>query len=125
MDIHDKLRERSQPLLEPGEQIQSVFMAMTGPSPWLQTLLIYGLFAKYKVVVITDRNIVLLKASFMGTSQPTAVLARLPREPLAKPEGRAWGKVTIGGERHWVHRRFFNDVAAADGPSPAAVAHAS
>ena len=99
MDIHDKLRERSQPLLEPGEQIQSVFMAMTGPSPWLQTLLIYGLFAKYKVVVITDRNIVLLKASFMGTSQPTAVLARLPREPLAKPEGRAWGKVTIGGGR--------------------------
>ena len=35
MALRDKLVERVQPFLEPGEQVQAVFLAQTGPNPFL------------------------------------------------------------------------------------------
>jgi hypothetical protein len=133
MGVRDRVREgqaridrerdqKIQPLLESGEQIQAVFPTQAG-NPWL--VVVYGpmgsaSFGKHDLAVVTDRNIVLLKVRFPlhvaspGAGRPKAVLARLPRAPLGTPEGRLWGKVMIGGEPHWVVRRFFKDVAAAN-----------
>lgn len=122
MALRDKLRERVQPHLEPGEQIQAVFMAQTGPTPWLAGAIgavIYMFIAKYKVVAVTDRAIVMLKAGAFSPSKPKEVLARLPRTRIGKPEAKVWGKIELGGERHWVHRRFFGDIEAADASGPA------
>jgi hypothetical protein len=117
-----ELARKAQPFLEPGEQIQVVFPTQVG-NPWLVG--VYGpigsaSFGKHDLAVVTDRNIVLLQVSFPlhiaspGAGRPKAVLARLPREPLGRPEGRLWGKVMIGGKPHWVVRSFFMDVAAAN-----------
>lgn len=41
MSLRDSLAQRARPFLEPGEQIQAVFMAQSGVSPYL--LLLFGL----------------------------------------------------------------------------------
>lgn len=118
MALREKLRERAQPHLEPGEEIQSVFLAQTGPTPWLAGAigaLIYFFVAKYRVVVVTDRSIVLLNAGAFVPTKPKGVFARLPRNTQLGPyEAKVWGKVVLGDTRHWVHRRFKGDVEAAD-----------
>lgn len=113
--LRDKLRMGAQPFLEPGEQIQTVFWAQTGPNPWLVGGVIGVIFgAKFHVVVVTDRNVVLLESSFWrGGGHPKAVRARLPHEQLGTlDKGLLWGKVMIGGERHWVAHGFFKEVTA-------------
>ena len=57
MAIREKLRERVQPFLEPGEQVQAVFPAQTGPNPnfmFLTWLVIF--WTKYVVVAATDKR---------------------------------------------------------------------
>jgi len=120
MALRDKLRERVQPMLEPGEVIHSVFMAQTASPYWsLVSYWIVIIKGGYRVVAVTDRNIVTFKASSLAPSKPKALLRRLPRGPIGPFEGKLWGKVTIGGETMWVNRRFHGDVTAADAATPA------
>ena len=56
MALRDKLAARVQPLLEPGEQVQAVFVTQTGPSPYwvlLTTLIFFTV--KRRIIVATDR----------------------------------------------------------------------
>jgi hypothetical protein len=113
MALRDKLRERAQPFLEPGEQVQAVFLAQTGPTPWLAGAfgaIIYMFIAKYRVVVVTDRGIVLLKAGAWSPAKPKELVKRLPRQGLGPFSAKVFQKVMLDGERHWVHRRFKDDV---------------
>jgi hypothetical protein len=115
MALRDKLAERVQPMLEPGEQIQQVFMAQGGPSPYWMFLtywvVIFG--AKYRIVAVTDRAIVVFKGSSMVPSKPKGLLGRGPRHIIGPATG-LWGKCTVGPEQLWVHKRFHKDVLAAD-----------
>jgi len=117
MAIRDKLAKGVQPHLEPGETLQSAFPAQSGPSPWLMVLmgvLPYMLIAKYVVIAVTDRRIAVFKASALTTTKPKELLASYPRETTLNRTGGIYGKIQLGGTRYWVHRRFKNDVAAAD-----------
>lgn len=116
MALRDKLRERVQPLLEPGEEIQQVFLAQSGPNPNLVfvTYLVTW-FSKFWVVAVTDRAVVVCRASLFGPARPKAVAERLPRETKIGPVGGAlWARTNLPGGKTWVHRRFFHDVQAAD-----------
>src|SRR4051812_31714723 len=58
MALRDKLRERVQPYLEPGEQVQQVFLAQAGMNPMVMPLLgglIVLLATHPKIVAVTDR----------------------------------------------------------------------
>ena len=114
MALREKLIERTKPFLEADEQVKAVFLAQTGPTPWLGGLgaLIYAFIAKFRIVVVTDRSIVLLKAGALGGTKPKELVKRVPRTPLEPFSAKVWGKVMIDGERHWVHRRFKKDVDA-------------
>jgi hypothetical protein len=123
MALRDKLRERAQPFLEPGEQIQAVFLGQTGPTPWLAGAfgaIIYMFIAKYRVIVVTDRGILLLKAGAWTPSKPKELVKRAPRQGLGPFDAKVWGKVMIDGERHWVHRRFKEDVDSTGTAAPVA-----
>jgi hypothetical protein len=116
MALRDKLRERAAPFLEPGEQVRQVFMAQSGPSP-LFALVSYWIViiaGHYAIVVVTDRAVVVLRAGKLRPSVPKAPLQRLPRSTRLGPVSGLWGKVQLGGERYWVHKRFHKDVEAAD-----------
>lgn len=115
MALRDKLRKRSQPFLEPGENIEVVLLAQTGPTPYLAglggivilVLLLTG-SVKYQTLLLTDRAVVVLKNNIWG--RPKEVVARVDRRtPMAPMEGKLWGKTTVGTVRLNIHRRFFKD----------------
>ncbi len=114
MALRDKLRERCQPLLEPGEKIEQIFLAQAGPSPyWLFLTYLMFFWTKYQIIAITDRNLVVFGASAMNPAKPRGLQARLPRTRLGPLSG-LWAKIVLDGKRHFVHKRFHKDVAAAD-----------
>jgi len=117
MAIREKLRERVQPFLEPGEQVQAVFPAQTGPNPnfmFLTWLVIF--WTKYVVVAATDKRIAVFRTSRLAPSKPREVAGSYPRESkLGSASGALWGSFELGGTKYWVHRRFRKDVDAADG----------
>ncbi len=115
MALRDKLRDRVQPHLEPGEKITQIFLGQTGPSPWwvMVTWLILIFGAKYRVVAVTDRAIRVFSASGWVPSKPKELIQTLPlNTTMSNPSG-LWAKVNIGSEEMWVHKRFHGDVNSA------------
>lgn len=115
--LRDKLRVRTEKMLEPGEQVEQVFLAQSGPDPNLVFLTYLVLFfSKFRVVAVTDRSIVVLSAGLWRQSFPKGVVERLPRSTrLGPPSGALWSRVNLPGtKKTWVHRRFYHDVEAAD-----------
>jgi hypothetical protein len=114
MALREKLAERTQPFLEPGEQIQQIFFGQSGPSPWFSLLTYLILFAvKYRIVAVTDRAIVVLNSRKLKIT-PTAVISRLPRQTRIGPVSGLWATTHFTGEKMYVHKRFHKDVEAAD-----------
>lgn len=126
MALRDKLAARVQPLLEPGEQVQEVALSQTGPSPYLAIVTYLIFFAvKRRIIVATDRAVVVVRAgAFTGTSAKE-VLARLPRGTRIGPLSGLWAKTEVNGERQWIHKRFHGDIARADSVAVAGAAQAS
>jgi hypothetical protein len=102
----ERLRGIVQARLGPGENIEALFPAQTGPRHGL------GLVAnlvRYWIIAVTDRNIVIVPMAARG-------LARLPREPFDMPEApvrRGLFPVTIAGQAYDVAAGAFDLVAAA------------
>jgi hypothetical protein len=122
MALRDNLRKRMQPLLEPGESIQTVFTAQSGISPYFYFVTwLLAFWCKYVVIAATDRRIVVAKASAWRPTYPKEIEATYPRETrLGGVGGGLWGKFELGGTRYWVHRRFRKDALAVDGATTAA-----
>jgi hypothetical protein len=103
------------PYLEPGEQIQSIFLAQSGPSPYwiLLSIWIVVFSAGYSTVVVTDRAIVILRnVRFVGTRAKALRMRGTRNVWLGQPQG-PWGSIQLD-RKYWVHKRFHKDVAAAD-----------
>ena len=115
MALRDKLKERVQPMLEPGEQVQQVFMAQTA-SPYWAVISYWILIFKngYRIVAVTDRSIVTFKAGGFMPSKPKSIVSRSPRAPIGPLSGMLWGKAIVGGEQLWISKRFFGDVSTAN-----------
>lgn len=124
MSLRDKLRERARPFLEPGEQAQEVFQAQAGLPPYLANLPLFGALGALlfqgavirRLIVVTDRAILLLDADKMNGTKPKALVRRLPRSTRIGPvrRGLPWAPVQLDGSRLWVHMRYHPDVEAAD-----------
>lgn len=117
MALREKLHERAQPYLEPGEQIQAVAMGQTGPSPWFALLtylvVLFG-GAKFYIFVFTDRSIIVLRAGMWTPAKPKELVGRLPREVWVGDVSGLWAKTNLAGETTHVHKRFHKDLKAAD-----------
>ena len=121
MAIRDKLEKNVQPFLDPGETVQATFPATGGLSPWFVVLTyLFFFLMKYVIVVATERRILLLKASMLGTTKPKEVLGTFPRETKLGPVSGIYGKIELGGTTYYVHRRFHGEVKAADASAGAA-----
>ena len=116
MAIRDLIQKNASKHLEPGETIQAVFSAQTGPNPNFAALTwLIAFFAKYVTVIATDRRILLVKSSIWRRSAVGDIIETYPRETKLGPaSGRLWSKIELGGNSYWVHRRFSKDVQAAD-----------
>jgi hypothetical protein len=113
--LREKLAQRAAPYLEPGEQIQAIFVAQSGPSPYWSLLSTWIVIfaAGYRTIVVTDRAYVILRNGRLSGTKPKDILSRHDREVrLGHPSG-LWGSITLD-RRYWVHKRFHKDVLAAD-----------
>jgi hypothetical protein len=126
MDISAKIgariRKKIKPTLEPGESIQQVFLAQSGLNPkWLFPLALVMLFSnKYWVFAVTDRRILIFRASAWIPSAVKDLAVILPRSTRFGSVSGLWGALEIGGTRYWVHRDFQKYVSDADADTPAA-----
>jgi hypothetical protein len=117
MALHERLVERLQPCLEPGEQVQQVFMVQTGPNPnWIFATTLVLFTVRYYYVAVTDRAIVVLEPR-RKSAAPKPPVARLPRQLVMGPAKGRWAGplyLTPDGKKAWVRRRFHKDINAAD-----------
>jgi hypothetical protein len=113
--LRDKLRERVRPFLEPGEQIQSAFLAQTRSNPHLVFLRWLTVFwTKYVVIAVTDKRIAIVRARWPMLTKPRRLVASYPRESrLGGAPGAIWGTFVLGGTKYWVHRHFDEDLRVA------------
>lgn len=120
MGLTERLRDRVQPLLDPGEQVQEVFAARSGPN---QNLILVPLvwflvpyISKYWIVAATNKSIVVFSAGRNG--KPKGDPVRFPRDTRIGPLKSAplWGNLTISIESKplQVHRARVKDVERAD-----------
>lgn len=115
MALRDKLTQRVQPFLEPGETVQAVFPAQT-MSQWWALLTVWALLFKqrYMMVVVTDQRIVVGTGGRLSMTKMTGVARSLPRHTRIGPPQGLWYKCETLGEKLYIHRRFHKDIAQAD-----------
>ncbi len=121
MTVEAKIRERSQPLLEPGEQIQAVVGAHTVHP----VLCVIGwlLWVKndYTAIVATDRRIVTIVFGRWTWGTPTQIDGTYPRSTRLGPASGLWHKVvTLDPDVPlWTYKQFHPAIDAADRLAPA------
>jgi len=110
---------RAQPFLPPESEIRQAFIAQSARWFWIIVLAyLTGLticWIRYRCVVVCDEAIYVLDArKTSGGSRPRALIATLPRHTRLGPVGGRWARVDLAGERHCVHKRFHQQIRAAD-----------
>ena len=125
MKPREDLVEHALPFLPDGSQIEQVFICQTAPCfiffiiTYLTGLTIF--WNKYRCVAVTRDAVYVLESSRLsGGARPQALIGTLARHTKFGPVSGRWARINILGQRHWVHRRFHDAVAAADqeaGPS--------
>jgi len=113
------LVRRSAPLLPSNSEIQQVFIYQTAPNFFVFVLVyLTGLavfWAKYRCVAVTRDAIYVLESSKpSGGAKPQRLIGTLPRRTELGPVSGRWGQMELIGERCWVHKRFHDQIAAAD-----------
>ena len=115
MAIRDMIKKNASPHLQPGETIQAVFAAQTTNPYW--SLLSYWIIIfknAYRVVVVTDRRILVCRSGRIRMSPIHEVLRELPRSTQIGPLSGLWTRCETLGEPLFISGRFRKDVAAAD-----------
>ncbi|SLM02717.1 MULTISPECIES: hypothetical protein [unclassified Actinoplanes] len=113
------LVHRSAPFLPSDSEIRQVFIYQTAAN-FLIFVLIYltGLaifWAKYRCVAVTQDAIYVLESSKVsGGGKPQRLIGTLPRRTQLGPMSGRWSQMKLLGEQCWVHKRFHDQVAAAD-----------
>jgi hypothetical protein len=113
------LVERARPLLPAGSEIRQVFICQSAPNffffiiTYLTGLTMFWI--KYRCVAVTQDAIYVLESSKpSGGAKPQSLVGTMPRHTRLGPVSGRWGQVNLLGERHWVHKRFHDEIAAAD-----------
>jgi len=115
MANRDKLRSNASHILQPGEQIQAIFGAQT-MSPYLSLISVFiVLFGNaYRVVVVTDKLILVCRSGRIRVNLVKDVERELPREWAIGPAHGLWYRTEVLGETLYINRRFHKDILAAD-----------
>ena len=115
MAIRDKMRANAEPFLQPGETVQAVFGAQT-TSQWFALISYWIIIIRnsYRVIVVTDRRILVGRSGRFTTTPIKEVLAEVPRSTRIGPPSGLWYKTNALGETLYIAKRFHKDVEAAD-----------
>lgn len=130
MAIRDKMRKNAASVLTPGETVQAVFGAQTVNQFAFIPLVLFGLIPAvvvlavtkpFRVVVVTDRRILVCQAGRLKATAVHEVLEEGPRTTaIGEPKGLWWTCTSLGAKKMYVHNRFHKDIREADALRPAA-----
>lgn len=115
MAIRDTLRSNAAHVLQPGEVVQAIFPGQT-TSQWFALISYWIIIFKnsYRVVVVTDRRILVCRSGRFRITPVKEVIREFPRHTKIGPASGLWYKCETLGERLYINKRFHKDVAAAD-----------
>jgi len=115
--LRDTIKSNAAAFLAPGEQIEAVIPAQMSP-PAARSLIP----PQRVTLVATDRRILVCKSGRYRITPVSELLAELPRDVQIGPVTGVWSQFNglPMGLPLWIHRRFRNDVAAADAARPGA-----
>jgi len=115
MAIRDTLRRNAAPLLAPDETVQAIFPAQTTSAYFaLVSYWIIVFSNAYRVIVVTDRRILVCRSGRFRITPVKGVLREVPRGVTIGPAHGLWYRFDVLGEKLYVNRRFFKDVETAD-----------
>jgi hypothetical protein len=116
MALQDRIAAKAGPFLEPGERVQTAFVAQTASSGWILLGLLPFLLANhYRCVVATDRRLLVLDSGRLASTSPRSIVRALPRSTrIGPPTGMLWYVTGNLGETLHIAKRFFKDIASAD-----------
>ena len=120
MAIRDQLRANAADHLAPGEAIQAVIPAQTR-SQWFALLSYWIIILSnaYRVIVVTDRRILVCRSGRFRMTPVREVLRELPRSTRIGPPKGLWYRCDSLGEKLYINRRFHKDIREADELAPA------
>jgi hypothetical protein len=106
------------PFLPASSEIRQAFIGQSAPSFfYFVVAYLTGIMwrNRYRCVAITDDAIYVLDSTkWSGGAKPQELVGRMPRHTRLGPVSGRWAEVDLLGERHWVHKRFHDQIAAAD-----------
>jgi hypothetical protein len=111
------LVQRALPFLPAGCEIRQAFIAQSAPNFFFIVTYVTGIMPlnRYRCAVVTDEAIYVLDSTkWSGGARPRELLGQMPRHTRLGPAAGRWTRVDLLGERHWVHRRFYDQLDAAD-----------
>ena len=98
--------------------MRQAFIGQAAPNFWyfiVTYLTGLMLWNTYRCVVVTDEAIYVLDSTrWSGGGKPRALVGLMPRKTRLGPVSGRWAEVDLLGERHWVHKRFHDQIRAAD-----------
>ena len=119
MAIRDTIRANATHVLQPGEVVQAVIPAQT-TSGWM-ALISYWIIIfsnAYRVIVATDRRLLVCRSGRFRMTPVNEILRELPRATRIGPPTGLWYRCDQLGERLYIHKRFHKDIVAADSAAP-------
>lgn len=112
------LVEVALPFLPAGSEIRQAFIGQAAPNfgYFIVTYLTGVMFRnKYRCIAVAPEGIYVLDSTKRsGGAKPRAVVGQMPRNTRLGPVSGRWAEVYLLNERHWVHRRFHDQISAAD-----------
>ena len=110
--------EAGLPFLPAGSVVRQAFIGQAAPSfSYFVLTYLTGFMSrtKYRCVVVTKDAITVLESTrWSGGAKPQEIVGRMPRHTRLGPVTGRWAEVELLGERHGVHTRFHDQIAAAD-----------
>ena len=115
MAVRETMRANAAAVVQPGEKIQVVFGAQTTSVWWaVVSVWIIVLQAPYRVVVVTDRRILVCRSGRFRTTAVNDVLGEFARSTRLGPATGLWYKCTALGAPLYIAKRFHKDIEQAD-----------
>ena len=113
------LAKRSASFLPDDSEIRHIFICQAAPNfGFFLVTYVTGLtmfWIKYRCVAVTRDAIYVLESSKLsGGARPQSLAGTIPRETQLGPVSGRWAKIDLQGERHWVHKRFHDQIESAD-----------
>ncbi len=121
MGIREKIGQRAETFLEPGERVETAFPAQTTSQWWLFLgAIIFLIKNEYRTIVVTDRRVIVANSGKWATTNVREPMRSFPRPiNVGEPSGILFYSTEAFGETLHIHKRFHNDLRKLNSTAPA------